>query len=115
MDAVKKLNIAESISTIKNLSEIGRCAVQFCKSRSDTRNEKGSFTKFYEVQSLKTDGPLHSRRRCEKRWALWLQRIGRMDVMFDKTRLRVCELHFISGKFSCSKVRQVRLGFTHVS
>jgi len=99
---VKKLNIEESIQ-IRNLSEMGRCAVQFCKSRSDIRNEKGSFTKFYEVPSLKNDGALHSRRRCEKRRVLWLQRIGRMDVMFEKTRLRVCELHFISGEFSYSK------------
>jgi len=35
---------------------MGRCAVQFCKSRLDIRNEEGSFTKFYEIPSLKIDG-----------------------------------------------------------
>jgi len=35
---------------------MGRFTVQFCKSWSDIRNEEGSFTKFFEIPSLKIDG-----------------------------------------------------------
>jgi len=87
---------------VKNSTMVG-CAVLNCDSNAAIHRQVG--IKFYDIPEFRLCGPPHSRQRSERRRALWLTRIGRMDVMYEKTCLRVCSKHFVCGTYTLGEFK----------
>ena len=79
-----------------------RCAVNVCTSTSENGRSE---TRFFQIPSLDEK----NKKRCaaavelvRKRRELWITSLNRADLRPEdvKTWMRVCSLHFISGKCS---------------
>ncbi|XP_046857605.1 uncharacterized protein LOC124451005 [Xenia sp. Carnegie-2017] len=71
------------------------CAIYGCSKRADRDKELS----FYRIPAVKTNASKILQDLQKERRSLWLRRIRRADIDDSKcTYLRVCSLHFVTGK-----------------
>ncbi|KAH7968764.1 hypothetical protein HPB52_011169 [Rhipicephalus sanguineus] len=75
------------------------CAIFGFSSRSDTRGTKRSTNgHFFSIPKTVHNQCERSKALSTKRRSLWLARIKRADLEIENPNLRVCGVHFITGK-----------------
>ena len=77
------------------LRMVNFCAIYGCSKRADRDKELS----FYRIPAVKTNASKILQDLHKERRSLWLRRIRRADIDDSKcTYLRVCSLHFVTGK-----------------
>ncbi|KAH7939282.1 hypothetical protein HPB52_009820 [Rhipicephalus sanguineus] len=75
------------------------CAIFGCSNRSDNRGRKRSTNgHFFSIPKTVENQCERSKALSTKRRSLWLARIKRADLDIENPNLRVCGVHFITGK-----------------